>query len=57
MFEYMIAAFVALVAVVAVGLGVLAYETRLHRKAIEEALDADAEATIVKMSDAAKKIV
>jgi|APCry1669189034_1035192.scaffolds.fasta_scaffold379603_1 hypothetical protein len=54
MFEYVIAAFVA---VVAVGLGVLAYETRLHRKAIEEAIDADAEAMIVKVSDAAKKIV
>ena len=52
MLELLIA---AVVAFFAVGFGILVYEVRLHRKAIEEALDADAEAAITRASDGAKK--
>jgi hypothetical protein len=52
MLELLIA---AVVAFFAVGFGILVYEIRLHRKAIEEALDADAEAAIARASDGVKK--
>ena len=52
MLEILIA---AIVAFFAVGFGILVYEVRLHCKAIEEALDADAEAAIARASDNVKK--
>jgi hypothetical protein len=50
MLEILIA---AVVAFFAVGFGILVYEIRLHRKAIEEALGADA--AIARASDSVKK--
>ena len=52
MLELLIA---AVVAFFAAGFGILVYEIRLHRKAIEEALDADAEAALARASDHVKK--